>query len=244
MSRTAIRLLTLDLDDTLWPCAPIVQAAEDELYLWLGEVAPEFVAAQSQESLRDHRLAIKAAHPDIAHDITAVRLRSLQVLLAASGYPPALAERGLEIFLRARHRVEPYPEVEEILIKLARDFTLVSLTNGNADIRKTPLGGHVGLALSAAEVGAAKPSPELFLRALAWAGVRVDQAMHVGDDPYLDVEAARRIGMGTAWVNRQGSRWPEGLALPDICVHDLIELQAWLTGADEKPRHLRRSTRW
>lgn len=239
MSRAAIRLLTLDLDDTLWPCTPIIQAAEDELYLWLSEVAPALVAEQSQERLREHRLAIRAAHPDIAHDITAIRLRSLKVLLVQSGYPPAWAERGMEIFLHARHRVEPYPEVQEILIKLARDFTLVSLTNGNADIRQTPLGGYVGLALSAAEVGAAKPSPEIFQQAIAWAGVSAAQAMHVGDDPYLDVEAARRIGMRTAWVNRQGSRWPGEIPSPDICVNDLTELHAWLTDADEKPQPLR-----
>ena len=35
LTERAFRLLTIDLDDTLWPCAPTIKRAEAVLYAWL-----------------------------------------------------------------------------------------------------------------------------------------------------------------------------------------------------------------
>ena len=36
-----IKCVTLDLDDTLWDCAPVIEAAEATFYEWLSENYPE-----------------------------------------------------------------------------------------------------------------------------------------------------------------------------------------------------------
>lgn len=45
------------------------------------------------------------------------------------------------------------------------------------------------------ECGIRKPAPAIFLRTLACLGVQPEDAVHVGDDPVLDVEGARDAGM-------------------------------------------------
>lgn len=49
-----------------------------------------------------------------------------------------------------------------------------------------------------------KPDPEIFRRALERAGVRPDQAVHVGDDLEKDVLGARRMGLRTILVDHAG----------------------------------------
>ncbi|MEA3273726.1 MAG: HAD family hydrolase [Pseudomonadota bacterium] len=224
------RLLTIDLDDTLWPCAPTIHRAEARLYSWLERTAPRLTEAHDPDSLRRQRRDLMQVRPEIAHDLTAVRRDSLRELLAAFGYEEDLADDAMALFLDHRNRVEPYSDVIPALRGLAVQYRLVSITNGNSDVTRTPLRGLFHHSLTAAGVGAARPDPALFLGALEWARIPSDQALHVGDDPRLDVEAARRVGMATVWVNRDGNSWPQELAPPDAEVADLIELDRWLKG--------------
>jgi len=224
----AFGLLTIDLDDTLWPCAPVIAQAERGMFAWLEQRAPRLAAACDQEALRAHRRALMEARPDIAHDLTAVRRQSLEALLAGYGYDAALADDAVALFLAYRNRVEPYADVIPALAALGSEYCLVSVTNGNADVDRTPLRGLFDHSLTAAAVGARKPDPALFLGALAWSGLAPQQALHLGDDPYLDVEAARRIGMEAVWINRAGARWPAELAPPAAEVADLGTLRRWL----------------
>jgi 2-haloalkanoic acid dehalogenase type II len=225
-----LRLLTIDLDDTVWPCYSTIRKAEDRLYAWLEERAPRLAEAHDQASLRRHRKGIAQGNHSIAHDLTAVRHTSLTVLLRELGYGAELADEAMDLFLDHRNRVEPYADAMPALRELGRRYRLVSVTNGNSDVSKTPLRGLFDLSLTAADVGAQKPDPALFLRALEWAGVDPEQALHVGDDPLLDVDTARCIGMTAVWVNREGKTWPDDLEPPDAEVVDLGQLNAWLEG--------------
>lgn len=214
-------LLTLDLDDTLWPCGAVIAAAEQALYDWLACHAPRLAAAHSIESMRSHRLALARRRPESAHDLTRLRQEALRALLDEHGHDAALAEPATAVFRAARNRVEPYAEVPSVLLQLRARYTLVSVTNGNAQVEHTPLRGLFHLSLTAAGVGAAKPDPALFEAALAFAGAARPAALHIGDDPYLDVAAARAAGFSTVWVNRGQAQWPAGLARPDAEISDL-----------------------
>jgi len=224
----SIRLITIDLDDTLWPGLPTIMAAEQLLYDWLGSRAGRVTETHDIHSLGLDRLELKRQRPDIAHDFTALRLLSLRRLLAQFGYPEELAEEGMALFLEHRNRVAPYADASPVLKALGRKYRLVALTNGNADVEQTPLRGHFHRSFSAEEVGAAKPDPALFQAALEWAGVEPSAALHLGDEPWLDVDAARRVGMHTVWVNREGDGWPRELPPPGTEVRDLHGFYHWL----------------
>jgi 2-haloalkanoic acid dehalogenase type II len=227
----SIELVLLDLDDTLWPCEPVIEQAERVVYTWLRCNCPELTRVHDIDSLRRHRQALRSERPAIAHDITALRIESLALLLRQAGCPSALAGQAVRVFLEARHRVTPYPEVRAELAVLRRHYRLVSVTNGNADVDRTPLRGCFDLSLSATDAGAAKPAPDLFLLALQRTGVRPERAVHVGDDPELDVQAARQAGLRAVWMNRKGATWPPHLSPPEAGVRDLRELRHWLAEA-------------
>ena len=219
-----IRLICFDLDDTLWPCHAVIRAAEAECYDWLDREAPRLTSRYTPEQLREHRLATGRQHPEFAHDLTEVRLRSLAVLLEEEGYRVSLAQRASDVFRAARNRVTPYDDVIDALAMLRESYTLVSVTNGNSQIEYTPLHQSFDHSLTAAEVGAAKPHPAIFHAASQSSGVPLDAFLHVGDDPMRDVQAARELGLPTVWVNRDSREWPGPLEPADLEVGDIAEL--------------------
>jgi FMN hydrolase / 5-amino-6-(5-phospho-D-ribitylamino)uracil phosphatase len=227
-----LRLITLDLDDTVWPCAPVIQAAELALSEWLARRVPGLMEVHDQDSLREHRRRLMRERPEIAHDVTELRRCSLAVLLAEQGLDAdraeALAAEALAVFLDHRNRIEPYADSVPALRRLSTRFALVSLTNGNSDPELTPLKGVFRHRVNAAEAGASKPAPAVFERALVLAGCTPTQCLHVGDEPHLDVQAARSMGIAAVWVNRHGRRWPDELEPPLLTVTDLSQLADWL----------------
>jgi putative hydrolase of the HAD superfamily len=219
-----IRLITIDLDDTLWPCAPVIRHAEESLYRWLETAAPVVAGAHDLASLREHRRYTASLAPHRAHDLTWLRREHLRLLLTEHGYAADLADEGVRVFRRARNRVQAFEDVAPVLDMWRARYVLVSLTNGNVDLHRTPLGGFFHHHVDAAMAGAAKPDPAMFLRALAHAGVEPQQALHLGDDPLRDISPARALGMRTVWVNRTGAEWPADMAPADGEVKSLNEL--------------------
>ncbi len=231
------RLITLDLDDTLWPCEPVIRAAELAMLDWLGTRAPRIVEIHDPLSLRAHRVQLMAERPEIAHDLGRVRRLSLAMLLEELDYPweraDDLAREALAVFMANRNSITPFDDVEPVLRRLASRFSLVSITNGNADPELTPLRGIFDHHVTAARAGAAKPDPTVFELALELAGCATAECLHIGDEPYLDVEAARALGIEAVWVNRQGRTWPMDLAPPVLEVTDFHQLADWLESQSE-----------
>ncbi|WP_462323159.1 HAD family hydrolase, partial [Halochromatium sp.] len=194
-----LRLITIDLDDTLWPCAPVIKAAEAAHYAWLAAQAPRLAERHTVESLRAHRRELMQTRPELAHDVTALRYRALQSLLISLDYSEQqaveLAQGAMTAFRDRRNRVEPYADVAPALERLRRHCRLVAVTNGNAEVQQTPLRAAFDRCLTAADAGAAKPDPAIFELAMDWAEATPAQTLHIGDDPALDVDAARALGL-------------------------------------------------
>ncbi len=240
-------VLSLDLDDTLWPVAPVIAAAEDELLSWLRERHPLTISGHGVESLRALRAQVAARFPEHGHDLTFLRRRALLDLfeagrarLPAVGQPPsdaespadiespadmeALADEALEVFLAARNRVELYDDVRPTLERLHSRYRLFALSNGNADLQRCGIGHWFAGHVTARAAGAAKPDARIFARLLAEAGVEAHQVLHVGDDPVTDVAGAMRAGMQAVWLNRDARQWPQGLPPAPRTIATLAEI--------------------
>ena len=76
-----------------------------------------------------------------------------------------------------------------------------------------------------------KPDPRIFWMLLERAGLRADEAAHVGDDPEADVEGARAAGVLPIWLNRARMDWPLPSPAPGLVVARLDELPDVLTQA-------------
>lgn len=194
-----IQAITVDLDDTLWPVAPVLIAAEQRLTEWLRPRAPRTAECPPMAArIRE----LKASFPEHAHDVSWLRLQYLRQNLQMNGEDPRLAEPAFECFYHARQQVQPYPEVEAVLALWSKHYRLAVISNGNADVRRTPLGKYFSVALNAHEFGAAKPDPAIFLAACEALDVPPAATLHIGDDWRFDVEPARGLGMQVAWMRR------------------------------------------
>ncbi|HKJ70814.1 MAG TPA: HAD family hydrolase [Gammaproteobacteria bacterium] len=224
------RALAFDLDGTLWSCDDVIRRAERALHAWLGAHYPGIPAEFDREAMRVVRRDLMNRRPELGADVTALRRASLEWHARRAGYDPALAAEGVAVFLAERRRVTPYPDVRPALERLAVDYPLVALTNGNADVWRSDLADLFGHFLTAAEVGAAKPDPALFRAACERLGLRAAEVVHIGDDPIRDIHAARAFGMPAVWINRTGAEWPEGARRPQGEIADLAGLPAALAG--------------
>lgn len=207
-----IRVITFDLDDTLWDVRPALIKAEAAQNEWLKANYPGTLTLQSPPESARRRQQVLSEQPALAHDISAFRRAVLGQLLLESGVPPvearAAAQQAFQAFIARRHDVELFPESLPVLAKLAKRYRLGSLTNGNADVRKTPLGGFFDFAFKAEDVGAAKPETALFEQAVKASGVSPREMVHVGDSHDHDVAGAHRAGVRSIWLStsKQGSR--------------------------------------
>jgi putative hydrolase of the HAD superfamily len=120
--------------------------------------------------------------------------------------------------------------VVDALERLAAAFPLYALSNGNAELERTPLGRYFRGAFSARGLGVAKPDPAAFLAVAAAAGIAPQAMLHVGDDPQADVHGAQQAGVRAAWIHRGRQRWPDPLPRAEHEFADLSELADYLLG--------------
>jgi putative hydrolase of the HAD superfamily len=234
-----LRLITFDLDDTLWEVRPVLERAEAEVAEWLSRHCPEVTARFDSLALARRRQALLRQRPELAHHISALRREGLREALLECGYAAAeaarLADAAFEVFIVARHAVEPFVEVERCLETLEQRYTLGVLTNGNADVFRLPLGRFFRFAIRAESLGTSKPDVRAFEAALAAAGVRADEALHVGDHPEHDVAGARRAGFDAVWFNPLARTWP-GTEPAQAEFGDFAELPALVERLDAARR--------
>lgn len=219
-----VQAISLDLDDTLWPIWPTIERAEKVLHDWLTEHAPMAAALFSNPAaLRDIRNHVAEHRPELKHDLSAVRRESIRLALYRAGEDPLLADPAFEAFFSARQQVDLFEDARPALEALARRYPLVSLSNGNADLKRVGIAEYFRAAVTAREFGVGKPDPRIFLAAAGAVDVMPEAVLHVGDDATLDVIGALNAGMQAVWVNRGDTLWPHEQQ-PHATVQTLTEL--------------------
>jgi 2-haloalkanoic acid dehalogenase type II len=219
-----IRAFCFDLDNTLWDVWPVIVRAEHAMHEFLTDRYPRTVANLTVEALREVRNQVAAEFPQMAHDFTFLRKQSLRKLAQMHAYPDSLVEEAFEVFIRARNEVTLYDDVLPALEALGARFRLFTASNGNADLHTIGIARWFERSVAAREVGAAKPDPRVFLKAIEGTGLTSAEVAYVGDDPIMDVVGAREAGMKTIWINRTGAEWPKDIAPPEYAVSSLTDL--------------------
>jgi len=201
---TQIRAISFDLDDTLWPVSPVIEAAEQAVHDWFSHHSPAVARRFDVEGLRQLRLAVADHHPEQAYDLSLMRRLSLRSACRQAGVDEAMAEPAFQAFFQARNRVQWYEDVSDVLPLLADRHPLVALSNGNADLALTGLAPWFRFGISAIEAGAAKPDPRMFHHAAQRLQLDPAEILHVGDDPFRDVVGARVAGCPAVLLDRSG----------------------------------------
>lgn len=142
-----------------------------------------------------------------------------------------LSESEKENFNRVWHRLDPWPDAVEGLVRLKSRYIITPLSNGNIALL-TNMAKRAGLPwdliLSAELVRRYKPDPEVYLMVPSLLDLKAGEVMMVAAHPD-DLQAAGEAGLRTAYVPRPLEFGPHGrVQTPDpsfdLVARDFIEL--------------------
>jgi FMN phosphatase YigB (HAD superfamily) len=178
--------------------------------LTLRDPAPELARRlgigedEARRGLRDEISYYRAHHLEGRDEASLLELR--QRCAGALGLPGFERDELLEALLGSIG-FEADPAAARVLEGLRADG-LRTVAVSNWDVSLPDALAEVGLAdlldgvVSSAEVGAAKPDPRPFRRALEIAGAEPGEAVHVGDREEEDVAGARAAGIRPLLLGR------------------------------------------
>ncbi len=99
-----------------------------------------------------------------------------------------------------------YPEVLDVLEQLRERFQLAVISNFDGRLRlilqNLGISKYFANVLISSELGADKPDPEIFRRALKLMHLNADEVLHVGDDPERDWKTAKEAGLSIFQLDR------------------------------------------
>jgi HAD superfamily hydrolase (TIGR01509 family) len=193
-----------DLDGTL---------VDSEQYHWLAwrdSMAAEGVTLTHQQFLKTFGLRNDAIVPQWIPGVTPERIA--QIANAKEQlYRGLVREGGLEPLPGARHWTERLAQEgwgQAIASSAPRE-------NVDAVLAVIGLAAYFQVIVSAEDVTLGKPDPQVFLTAAARLGSAPAQSIVVEDAP-AGIEAARRAGMASIGVRRNGSPLPADLAVSSL----------------------------
>ena len=99
-----------------------------------------------------------------------------------------------------------FPEVRDVLGNLAARYPLAVVSNFDGRLRmileQLGISRFFSYVFVSSEIGADKPDPEMFRRALQFMKLPATDVLHVGDDPERDWAAAEAAGLKVFQLNR------------------------------------------
>ena len=108
-----------------------------------------------------------------------------------------------------------FPEVRDVLEELAPRYQLAVVSNFDGRLRmileQLGISKFFSFVFVSSEIGADKPDPEIFRRALQFMKVPAEDVLHVGDDPERDWAAAEAAGLHVFKLQR-----------PEVSLRDAI----------------------
>ena len=137
----------------------------------------------------------------------------------------------IQEFMKVYKNLQPYGDAVDGLRSLAGRYRLVALSNGEQWYLEELLGNNVPVEFNAIisvdQVGAFKPSPGVYRKAIQRLGCEPGEIMMVAAHAF-DILGAQACGFRAAYVNRYGLPTEDSVYQPDIIVDDFIELAARL----------------
>ena len=212
-----IKLITFDLDDTLWDNGPTITNAEIQTREWVEERVGKIEWGNLDDFINLRNDLIKK-DPSIAWDISKLRKEIFKIkinnLVPPSKVNP-LANDAFDFFIDRRHEIRLYDHVAEALLRLSKKYTLGVLTNGNANIFRLEVGKYFQFSISSLEAKNSKPHRAHFDIASQQAdAIDFNNMLHIGDHQVNDVLAAYQLGIETLWFNNKNMEWAQNFAKP------------------------------
>jgi HAD superfamily hydrolase (TIGR01549 family) len=229
-----IKAITFDLDDTLYDNRPIIKKTEEQVLSFISRHYPK-LQHLNIDDFRQIRNDLRLKEPEIYHDVSQWRWRSIEWALLHHGYGYDEAQSGatkaMEQFSLWRSKIDISDSVRETLEALSQKFELAVITNGNANPNLFGIGEHFKFILRSGPDGRAKPYRDMYQEASSRLNLPMSKILHVGDDLITDVMGSFVAGAQACWINdfnRSLIDDPDARVLPHIEISRLDSLKALL----------------
>ena len=207
-----IRLITLDLDNTLWDIEKTMVRAEKELRRHLKSVSVNAFDIYCSETTSEIRERLLREQPELRSNLTEFRKLLLGEVFFRAGNSvqdsKMLANSAFNKFFEFRNKVVFFEGAIDALKALSERYKVYALTNGNADVKMIGIDKFLSGAVSSADVGVSKPNPKIFEATLKKAGEEASSCIHIGDDYEDDIVGANNAGIASIWLNERGQKDP------------------------------------
>ena len=227
-----IKLITFDLDDTLWDNLVVIKEAVRQCYTWLLDNYPKLADHYDIDGLDTMKNQFREKHPEFRHQVSRARIIAMEMALEQAGYSReevvSGAEAAFEVFSQWRRRIAYYPGVLETLEYLNEHYMLAALTNGNIEMANLRIERFFDFVLKAEDINSSKPDPLMYQMAMEKASVTASEMLHIGDSPENDILAPMQLGIRTVWFNPQNEPWTHD-AQPDYVIKSIPELRNIVT---------------
>ena len=209
---TGIKAVTFDVDGTLWDFETVMRRSLGKVLKELGRLDPEAAAMLNIEKLVEVRDRVHDELRGVVVNLNELRVEGFRRALSEAGRPNELLATHL-CGLYFEHRDagrRPFRDVFPTLQALHPRYPLGVLSNGNtypADLRLNGLFKFT--VVSQDHGGIEKPDPRIFEIALGKAGCSPEELVHVGDSLENDIVGAKKAGVKSVWLNRNGHESPD-----------------------------------
>jgi FMN hydrolase / 5-amino-6-(5-phospho-D-ribitylamino)uracil phosphatase len=233
MESTMIRVLSFDIDDTLYDFRLASCHALEYVRVRALEEAEGGAEALSLEHLIEDLIWAADTMEFPYARIHELRTRAFERSLERLD----ILDHGLagdlsHLYLRHRFdKCELYSETLDLLSRLHGSYKICAVSNGEQDLARLGLEHFFDVAVFAEEVGVDKPHPRIFQIAMKHAGCSPAEFVHIGDSLLSDVAGAQAAGARGIWFNPKGRNAVDGV-MPDgeiACLSQLIDALAHLS---------------
>ena len=222
---SAVRVISFDLDDTLWSGSQVIMQAEKMMLSWMHQHTPRVLENLSTEALRNKKIEFIQLNHHLSNKISDARQIFLQQLFSEFDYeqPEKLAQDCFDVFYHARQQVILFDDVLDVLTHLKKEYRLIAITNGNANIEIIGLDHLFEFCLQAEDFDRPKPHRDMFDHALERVGYAAHEVLHVGDHPVQDMQGAYHAGIQTCWLDDRSHQWGQDFT-PVMTIQHIREL--------------------
>ena len=197
MSTKKIKLLSFDLDNTLYDNRPVIKRAEDKNKQYLAqEFARQHIAFNFERfiEIRNELMLLKnqSAHSENweLENLTYLRKKVLEQFCQPLKNSAEITEKALQIFLKYRSQVKVPIEILQLLKQLKPHFHLVSVSNGNCDPYQTSMGTYLQKHYAPQHGFRAKPHQQMLQVIKQEFDLTPENILHIGDQVETDGKAA------------------------------------------------------
>tara|TARA_B100000963_G_C22583473_1_gene651959 strand:- start:678 stop:1379 length:702 start_codon:yes stop_codon:yes gene_type:complete len=211
-----IKLITFDLDDTLWDNMPTITRAEIDTRKWIEDRVGK-IEWGSFEDFLHLREELILEDESIKWDISKLRKEIFRRKInhvEPEKFKNDLVNNAFNIFIKKRHEVIFFDGVETAIKELSKKYQLGILTNGNADIFKFDIGKYFNFSISCLEAKDSKPNRSHFDKAKEITKINFNEMLHIGDHQINDIFGAFNLGIETLWFNNNNEKWNQNFAKP------------------------------